>query len=153
TPGGTYLGAAWTTRPSGRGRRCGGETALPSSASARSSRGVRDSVICGCSTGSSFTSSADDLLNRLAVVDLQPFLAGHVERAVVEAELVQHGGVDVGDVMAVCDRMEADLVGGAVGQAALNSAAGQPDREAVRGMVAAGRPFRAGRAAKLPPPA
>ena len=75
--------------------------------------------------------------DRLAEVDLQPLAAGDFEPARVEAELVQDGGVDVGDVVAVLDGVEAELVGGAVGDAALDAAAGQPDREAVGVVVAA----------------
>ena len=55
----------------------------------------------------------------------------------VEAELVQHRGVDVGDVVPVLDRVEADLVRRAVDDAALDPAAGHPDREAVGVVVAA----------------
>ncbi len=42
----------------------------------------------------------DDLFNYLPVVDLQPLAAGDFEPPRVEAELVQDGGVDVGDVVA-----------------------------------------------------
>ena len=40
----------------------------------------------------------DDLANRLAELDLQALVAGDFEGAGVEAELGEHGGVDVGDV-------------------------------------------------------
>ena len=45
--------------------------------------------------------------------------------------------MQVGDVVAVLDGVEAELVGRAVDDAALDAAAGQPDGEAVRVMVAA----------------
>ena len=45
----------------------------------------------------------DDLADHLAVIDLQPLAAGDFQPARVEAELVQHRGVDVGDVVAVLD--------------------------------------------------
>ena len=81
--------------------------------------------------------------NRLAEVDLQPLAAGDFQPARVEAELVQDRGVDVGDVVAVLDGVEAELVGRAVDDAALDAAAGQPDGEAVGVVVAAvGRPGR-----------
>ena len=74
---------------------------------------------------------------------------GIFEPARVEAELVQDRGVDVGDVVAVLDGVEADLVGRAVDDAALDAAAGHPDREAVDVVVAAVGALRAGRAAEL----
>ncbi len=48
---------------------------------------------------------------------------------------MQNGRMHVGHVMAVFDRVEADLIGGPVDDAALDPAAGQPDREAVNVMV------------------
>ena len=91
----------------------------------------------------------DDLADRLAEVDLQPLVARDFEPPGVEAELVQDRGVDVGDVVAVLDGVEAELVGGAVDDAALDAAAGHPDREAVGMVVAAVAALRAGRAAEL----
>ena len=85
----------------------------------------------------------------LPEIDLQPLVAGDFEPARVEAELVQDGGVDVGDVVAILDGVEAELVGRAVDDAALDAAAGHPDREAERMMIAAVVPLRAGRAAEL----
>ena len=93
--------------------------------------------------GSLRTDSGDDLADRLAVVDLEPFAAGDLELARVEAELVQDRGVDVGHVVAIFDGVEADLVGRAVDDAPLDAAAGQPGAEALRVVVAAvglGRP-------------
>src|SRR5437762_2435215 len=75
--------------------------------------------------------------NWLAVVDFKALATGHFEAPRIEAHQVQHGGVDVGDVVAVLDGVEADLVGDAVGNAALDAAAGQPGAEALRMMVAA----------------
>ena len=46
-------------------------------------------------------------------------MAGNLEPAWVEAELVQHRGVDVGDVVAILDGVEAELVGCAVDDAPL----------------------------------
>ena len=70
-------------------------------------------------------------MDRPAEFALEPFAAGNGEPARVEAELVQDRGVDVGDVVAVLDGVEAELVGRAVDDAALDAAAGQPDGEAV----------------------
>ena len=67
----------------------------------------------------------------------------------VEAELVEDRGVDVGDVVAVLDGVEADLVGRAVDDAALQAAAGHPDGEAEDVMVAAVGTLRTGRATEF----
>ena len=54
-----------------------------------------------------FFGSGDDLFDRLAEVDFQPFLAGHFEPARIEPELVQHSCMDVGDIVPVFYGMEA----------------------------------------------
>jgi hypothetical protein len=59
------------------------------------------------------------LLNRLPEINLQPLLARDFELVWVEAELVQDGGVQVGDVVAVFDGVKADFVGRTVGHASL----------------------------------
>ena len=78
------------------------------------------------------------------MLDLQSLAAGDLDQAGVDAEQVEDRGVDVRDVMAVLDGMEAELVGGAVDESPPDSAAGQPDREAVVVVVAAVGPLRAG---------
>src|SRR5579883_3417085 len=74
-------------------------------------------------------------------------LAAHVGQAViaagvpvrqalvVEAEQVQHGGMEVVDVDALRDGPEAEVVCGAVDITALDAAAGQPDAEAPMIMI------------------
>ena len=47
--------------------------------------------------------SRDDVADHVAVFHFQSLAAGDFEPARVEAELMEHGGVDVGDVMAVLD--------------------------------------------------
>ena len=64
---------------------------------------------------------------------------------------MQDRGVDVGDVVPILDGVEADLVGGAVDDAALDAAAGQPGAEALR-MVVAAVALGARRAAELGAP-
>ena len=59
--------------------------------------------------------------------------------------------MNVGDVVPILDRVEAELVGRPVGDAAADAAAGQPGAEAIRVMVAAVA-LRAGRAAELGAP-
>ena len=55
----------------------------------------------------------------------------------------------VGHVVPILDGVEAEFVGRAVDDAAFDAAAGHPDAEAVRMMVAAVAVLRAGRAAEL----
>ena len=57
--------------------------------------------------------------------------------------------MDVGDVVAVLDGVEAEFVGRAVDDAPLDPAAGHPDGEAEDVVVAPVRPLRAGGAAEL----
>ena len=75
-----------------------------------------------------------------------------VEALEVEAEQVEDRGVEVGDVAAVGDGVVAEVVGGAVGLAALDPAAGEPDGEAVGVMVAAVLALGAGSPAELATP-
>jgi hypothetical protein len=65
---------------------------------------------------------------------------------------VQHGGVNVGHVVAMLRCVKADLVGRAVGDAPFDAAAGQPDREAVGVMIPPLRAFFPGCAAELGTP-
>src|SRR5262245_18731019 len=59
------------------------------------------------------------------------------ERLVVETQEVENRGMQVVDVDLVLNGLEAELVGGAMDMAPLDSATGQPRREAVMVMVAA----------------
>src|SRR5437773_590396 len=79
----------------------------------------------------------NDVADGLAVVDVQAPAARDLQAAGIEAELVHHRGVDVRDVVAVLDGVEADLVGGTVDYAGLDAAAGQPGTETLRMMIAA----------------
>src|SRR5688572_25772499 len=81
-------------------------------------------------------SLCQDLRHHVPVVDLQPLAAGHREFPRVESELVEDRGVQVGNVVAVLDGVEADLVGRAVGEPALDAAAGHEYREAERVVIA-----------------
>ena len=71
-----------------------------------------------------------DFSYRLAEIDFEAFAAGDFQAAVVEAEEIEDGGVDVGDVMAVFDGVETELVGDAVRDSAFDAAAGEPCAEA-----------------------
>ena len=80
--------------------------------------------------------SRNDLLNHLPVIDIQPLPSRHFQLARVQAQLLQNRGVEVGHVVPVLDGVETDLVRGAVGDAALDAAAGQPDAEPGQVVVA-----------------
>ena len=79
----------------------------------------------------------DDLARHVGQAEVAAVVAVG-QLLVVEAEQVQDRGVQVVDADAVDDRLVADLVGLAVVDAALDAAAGQPDGEGVRVVVAAG---------------
>src|SRR5438552_789196 len=84
--------------------------------------------------------SGQDVLDDVSVDVRQALVAALMEVGqflVIEAQAVQDGGVDVVDVGLVLDGLEAELVGGAVADAALDSAAGHPHREAIRVVIAA----------------
>ena len=74
------------------------------------------------------------------------------QACVVDAHQVKNRGVNVVDVEAVFDRVQADFVGLADGLAAFDAAAGHPHRKAVRIMVAAVAFFGHRRAAEFAAP-
>ena len=80
---------------------------------------------------------------------LQSLAAGYFESMGVQAELMENGCVDVGDVVAILNRRETEFVCGAVNHAGLDAAAGHSDGEAERVMIATVGAFGAGRAAGL----
>src|SRR5438477_570521 len=61
---------------------------------------------------------------------------------------MEHGCMDVGNVMAVFDGVKADLIGGPVDDSAFDAATRQPGAKALRMMIAACS-FRARRTSKL----
>ena len=65
-------------------------------------------------------------------------VVGVGELLVIEAELVEDGGVDVVDVGFVDGGVVADFVGFAVAHAAFDAASGHPGGEAMRVVVTAG---------------
>src|SRR5437879_5265606 len=65
---------------------------------------------------------------------------------------MQQGGVEVGDCNHILNRAVAELVGRAVGYAALDSTARDPKAEAALVVVTPVRALREGRAAELPGP-
>ena len=82
--------------------------------------------------------SGENLADWFAVVHVEAFAAGDFQAARVEAELMQHRGVDVGDVMAILDGVKAQFVGDTVLHAALDATAGEPGAEALWMMIAPG---------------
>lgn len=47
-----------------------------------------------------------DLLNGLTKVNFQPFVAGHNQFSGIETELMKDGGMQIGHVVPIFDRME-----------------------------------------------
>src|SRR5580693_6475627 len=85
---------------------------------------------------------SNELLDRLRPLDADQLLVEAVvevgQLVRVEPELVQNGGVQILDVVAILDGGAADLVRLADADAALDAAAGQPHREAVGVVIASG---------------
>ena len=80
--------------------------------------------------------SSDDFVNRMTVVDFQPLSAWDFQTPSIEAQLLHHGRVDVGDVVSILDGVEAEFISGSVDGSAFDPAAGHPDRKAKVVMVA-----------------
>ena len=97
--------------------------------------------------------SSEDASDNAAVIDFEALAARNFEAAQIESEQVQDGRVQVGDIMSRFDGVEAQFVGRAVDMAALQASTRQPDRKAVRMMIAPVRSsrtlFQAGSAAKF----
>ena len=79
------------------------------------------------------------------------------ESRVVDAEAVHDRGLEVVNVDGLIDDVETEIVGGAVGHAAFDAAAGHPDGEGFTVVVAAvfvavGLALRVGRAAEFAAP-
>ena len=66
-----------------------------------------------------------NLFNRFSKIDLQSLLAGNFEFARIEAELMQNGRVNVGDIVPVLHSMESQLVGCAMSNPTLYTATRQ----------------------------
>ena len=68
----------------------------------------------------------DDLADVVSIAKFQPFVAGELELAWVEAQLMEKRSMQVGDIMAVFDGVKANFVRGPVHLATPDSAAGHP---------------------------
>ena len=90
------------------------------------------------------TTLRDNFGNRTAAVDFKPLSARNFEPVGVEAQQLEHGRVNVGDVVPVRGGVEAQLVGGAVNDAPFDSASGHHDRKSIGMMVAAVGPLCTG---------
>src|SRR6202035_4565828 len=85
--------------------------------------------------------SGDDVVDHVAsdVGEAEVAAAGaEGQFGVVDAHQIEDSCVDIVDMCRFVDDLPAEVVGGAVGDAALDAAAGQPHGEAVRVVVAAG---------------
>ena len=72
----------------------------------------------------------------MAKVAIEALAAWYDHAARVEAELVQNGGMHIGDVVAILYGVKAQLIGRAVGDAAFDSSARHPDGKPVGVVVA-----------------
>lgn len=68
-----------------------------------------------------------NLVDRLAEINIEPFAAGDFQTASVQAQLLQNRGMNVGDIVAVFDGMETDLIGRSVHHASLDAAPSERD--------------------------
>ena len=82
--------------------------------------------------------SGNDFFDGPTMMDIGALSAGYFQLMRIEAQLVQDRGVYVGDIVRVFDGIEAQFVGRSMSDAALDAAAGQPAREALRVMIATG---------------
>ena len=99
--------------------------------------------------------STQDVANDGAVDVGEAVVAAAVtvgEAFVIEAQAVEEGRVEVVDVDGVLDGFGAVVVGASVGEAALDSASGHPDREALVVVIAAILLAAVGGAAELAAP-
>src|SRR6266566_223054 len=81
--------------------------------------------------------SGDDFSDGRTEIDLQALVAGDFQLVRIEPQLMEHGGMNIRHVVAVLHGMEAEFVGGAVSDSALEAAAGHQRGEAERMMIAA----------------
>ena len=85
----------------------------------------------------------------MTVIDLQSLSTGEFQPPRIEAELSQNRGVDIGNVVSILDRVEADLIGRSMHHASSNTSSRHPRREAVDVMVTTIAPLRSWCAAEL----
>src|SRR5215471_14332871 len=86
-----------------------------------------------------------DVLYDLALHIGQPEIPSRVavsQLLVIDAKKVEHCRVQVMNGDAILNRLESELVGGAIGESALNAASGEPHRVAIRIVISAVTGFR-----------
>lgn len=93
--------------------------------------------------------SRDDIVDRLAKVDVQTLVTGNLKASRIQPELMEDGRVDVGNVVPILNSMESQFVGRPVYGATLDATAGQPNRKSIRVMIAPIGILRPWRAAKF----
>ena len=69
-------------------------------------------------------------MDDFAVIDGEALAVGELEAVGIEAEEVEGGGVDIGDVVGMLDGVEADFIGGTMGGAAADAGTCEPGTEA-----------------------
>ena len=88
----------------------------------------------------------------MTVVDFQSLAAGDCEAARIEAELLHDGRMNIGDVVAILNGVEAEFVGGSVDCPAFDSASSHPDGKAEVVVTAPVRTLTAGSASEFRAP-
>ena len=66
-------------------------------------------------------------MDHSAPVNVQPLAAGDLQAGIVQAQQVQHRGVQVGHVVPLAQGVVPEFIGGPVDIAPLQPRAGQPD--------------------------
>ena len=82
------------------------------------------------------TASTYDIKNRRPVVFFDPFSPRNRKRAGVQTQLVEHRRVDIGHIMAVLNGVKPEFIGRPMCHPAADPAAGHPDGEPERVVVA-----------------
>ena len=82
-------------------------------------------------------------------IDFQPFTSGYFKFVRVQPQLTQNGGVKIGHVMGIFDRVKAEFISGSVDRSSFDPAAGQPHAETERVVISTTVILPAGRTAEL----
>ena len=88
----------------------------------------------------------------ITIIDFQPLPAGDCETARIEAELLHDGSVNIGDIVAILNGVEAEFVGGSVDSSAFDSASCHPDGKAEVVVTSPVRTLAAGSASEFRAP-
>ena len=79
--------------------------------------------------------SRKDVMHDVSEVLLEAFVLGHFHSMRVQAQLMQQGRMNIGDVMGMFHGMKANFIGLSVGPTTLNAPTCHPDGKTVRVMI------------------